>query len=84
MFFDSQARISLLGKLDRAPLVDNQRRCCAEIAGFGTCCSEAGSNCVVIPPNRELSESFGRLGTLVYIKWYPEIGLPSGSSFPSS
>jgi hypothetical protein len=65
VFFDSQARISLLGEVDRALLVDNQRRCCAAIAGFRTCCSEAGSNCVVTPPNRELSEPFGRLGTLV-------------------
>jgi hypothetical protein len=67
VFFDLQARISLLGEVDWAWPVDNQRRCCAAIAGFGTCCLEAGSNCVATPPNRELSESFRRLGTLFYI-----------------
>jgi hypothetical protein len=67
VFFDSQARISLLGEVNQAPLVENQRRRCAVIVGFGTCCSEAGSNCVATPPNRELSEPFGRLGILVYI-----------------
>jgi hypothetical protein len=61
MFFDSQARISLLGEVNHARTVDNQRRCGATIAGFGTCCSEAGSICVSSPPNRELLEPVGRL-----------------------
>ena len=52
VFFDSQARISLLGEVDRVTPVDNLRRHCAVIAGFGTCRSEAGSNCVATPPNR--------------------------------
>jgi len=52
VFFDSQARISLLGEVNRATPVDNQRRRGAAIAGFGTCCSEAGSICVKPPPNR--------------------------------
>jgi hypothetical protein len=34
VFFDSQARISLLGKVGRATLVDNLRRRGAAIAGF--------------------------------------------------
>jgi hypothetical protein len=38
------------------------------IAGFGTCCSEAESNYVATPPNREPSEPFERLETLVYIR----------------
>jgi hypothetical protein len=67
VFFDSQARISLLGEVGRATPVDKLRRCGAAIAGFGTCCSEAGSNCVAIPPNRELTKSFERLGTLIHI-----------------
>ena len=62
VFFDSQARIRLLGEVDRASPVDNQRRRGAAIAGFKTCCSEAGSSCVKFPPNRELSEPFGRSG----------------------
>ena len=62
VFFDSQARISLLGEVDRASPVDNQWRRGAAIAGFRTCCSEAGSSCVKFPPNRELSEPIGRLG----------------------
>jgi hypothetical protein len=70
VFFGSQERISLIGKVDRAPPIDNQRRRCAAIAGFGTCCSGAGSNCVATPPNRELSEPFKRLETLVYIIIY--------------
>jgi hypothetical protein len=33
-------------------------------------CSEAGSNCVMTPPNRELSEPFRRSGILVHItRW---------------
>ena len=43
VFFDSQARISLLGEVNRATPVDNLRRRGAAIAGFGTCGSEAGS-----------------------------------------
>jgi hypothetical protein len=38
------------------------------LQGSKPSCSEAGSNCVVTPPNRELSEHFGRPGTLVHIK----------------
>jgi hypothetical protein len=34
VFFDSQARISLLGEVGRAMLVDNLRRRGAAIAGF--------------------------------------------------
>lgn len=34
------------------------------LRGFGSCCSEAGSSCVKSPPNRELSEPFGRSGPL--------------------
>jgi hypothetical protein len=37
------------------------------LQGSEPSCSEAGSNCVVTPPNRELSEPFGRSGTLVHI-----------------
>jgi hypothetical protein len=37
------------------------------LRGSEPSCSEAGSNCVVTPPNRELSEPFGRSGTLVHI-----------------
>ena len=62
VFFDSQARISLLGEVDRASPVDNQRRRGAATAGFRTCCSEAESSCVKFPPNQELSEPFGRSG----------------------
>jgi hypothetical protein len=68
VFFDSEARISLLGEVSRATLVDNLRRRGAAIAGFGTCCSEAGSNCR-ISTNRELTKPFKRLGTLVHISW---------------
>jgi hypothetical protein len=39
------------------------------LRGSEPSCSEAGSNHVVTPPNRELSEPFGRSGTLVHIKW---------------
>jgi hypothetical protein len=60
MFFDSQARICLLGKVNHARMVDNPRGHCAAIVGFGTCCSEAGSICVSSPPNRELLEPIGR------------------------
>jgi hypothetical protein len=67
LFFDSRARISLLSKVSHETPVDNLRRRGAAIAGFITCCSEAGSNCVANPPNRELTEPFGRLGTLVHI-----------------
>jgi hypothetical protein len=38
------------------------------LRGSELSCSEAGSNCVVTPPNRELSEPFGRSRTLVHIK----------------
>jgi hypothetical protein len=37
------------------------------LRGSEPSCLEAGSNCVVTPPNRELSEPFGRSGTLVHI-----------------
>jgi hypothetical protein len=67
VFFDSQARISLLGEVGRATLVNNLRRRGATIAGFEMYYSEAGSNCVATPPNRELTEPFGRSGTLVHI-----------------
>jgi hypothetical protein len=62
MFFDSQARISLLGEVDCACMVNNQRRHGVAIAGFRMCCSEAGSICVSSPPNRELLELVGRSG----------------------
>jgi hypothetical protein len=52
VFFNSQARISLLGEVSRARTTDNLRRCGATIAGFKECCSEAGSICVSPPPNR--------------------------------
>lgn len=39
--FDSQTRISLLGKINHATRVDNQRRRVIAIAGFRTCCSKA-------------------------------------------
>ena len=51
-FFDSQAMISLLGEVDHAPPVDNQRRRGAAIAGIRTCCSEAEWTCDTTPPNR--------------------------------
>jgi hypothetical protein len=51
VFFDSQAMISLLDKVDHARTVDNQRRRGSVIAGFGMCCSEAASICVSSPPN---------------------------------
>ena len=38
------------------------------LRGLGSCCSEAGSTCVVPPPNRRLSEPFERSGTLVSIR----------------
>jgi hypothetical protein len=72
VFFDSQVRISLLGEV-RATPVDNLRRRGASIAGFGACCSEAGLDCVATPPNRELTESFRRSGTLVRIREPPQI-----------
>jgi hypothetical protein len=34
------------------------------ILGSETCCLEAESNCVTTPPNRELTEPFGRSATL--------------------
>jgi hypothetical protein len=37
------------------------------LRGSEPSCSEAGSNCAVTPPNRDLSEPFGRSGTLVHI-----------------
>jgi hypothetical protein len=43
VFFDSQARISLLGEVGHATPVDNLRRHGATIVGFGTYCSEAKS-----------------------------------------
>ena len=49
--------------------VDNQRRRRAAIAGFRTCCSEAGSICVSPPTKSTYPEPFGRSGTLVHIKW---------------
>jgi hypothetical protein len=52
VFFDSQARISLLGEISHARTADNLRRCGAMIAGFREYCSEAGSICVSPPPNR--------------------------------
>jgi len=70
VFFDSQAGISLLGEVNRATPVDNQRRRGAAIAGFGTCCSEAGSICVKPPPNRRLSEPLGRSGP-----WFTSSGI---------
>jgi hypothetical protein len=62
VFFDSQARINLLGEADHAHMVDNLRRRGVTITGFGMCCSESGSICVSSPPNRELLEPIGRLG----------------------
>jgi hypothetical protein len=62
--------------------VDNLRRRGATIAGFRDVLPEAGSIRVATPPNRELSEPFGRSGTLVHIKWYSETGLPSGLLLP--
>jgi hypothetical protein len=59
--------LAFLARLTKHRRFDNQRRRCAAIAGFGTCCSEAGSNYVATPPNQELSEPFRILGTLVYI-----------------
>ena len=47
--------------------VDNQRRRRAAIAGFRTCCSEAGSICVSPPTKSTYQEPFGRSGTLVHI-----------------
>jgi hypothetical protein len=70
VFFDSQERISLVGEISHATPVDNLRRRGATIAWFVTCCSEAGSNYVATPPNRELTEPFERSGTLVHISWY--------------
>jgi hypothetical protein len=52
VFFDSHARISLLGEVSHALMADNLRRCGAVIAGFRACCSEAGSICVSPPLNR--------------------------------
>jgi hypothetical protein len=69
MFLDSQAKISLLGEVDHARTVDNLRRRGAAIAGFRTCCSEAGSICVSSPPNRVLLEHVGRSGDPDPIKW---------------
>jgi hypothetical protein len=69
VFFDSQASVSLLGEVDRAIPVDNLTRCGAVIAEFRTGCSKAGSNCFMTPPNRELTEPFGRSGTLVHTSW---------------
>ena len=69
MFFDSQVRISLLGEVDRACTVDNLRRVGAAIAGFGTCCSEAGSTCVDSPPNRDYQNLSEDRATPVHIKW---------------
>jgi len=45
VFFDSQVRISLLGEVDRAVPLDNQRRRGAKVIGFGSLSSEAGSVC---------------------------------------
>jgi hypothetical protein len=70
VFFDSQAGISLLGEFGRVAPIDNLRRRGAAIAGFEKCCSEARLNCAATPPNRELTEPFGRSGTLVHISWY--------------
>jgi hypothetical protein len=69
VFFDLQARINLLGDVGHSTLVDNLRIRGAAVAGFRTCCSEAGSNCVATPPNRELTDSFRRSGNLVHISW---------------
>jgi hypothetical protein len=52
LFFDSQARISLLGEVSHAHMADNLRRHGAAIAGFRGCCSEAGSIFVSPPPDR--------------------------------
>jgi hypothetical protein len=41
-----------------------------QLQGSEPSCSEAGSNRVVTPPNRELLEPFGRSGTLVHITLY--------------
>jgi hypothetical protein len=52
VFFDSQARISLLSEVSHARMAGNLRRRGAAIAGFRECCSEAGSICVSPPPNQ--------------------------------
>ena len=67
MFFDSQARISLLGEVDHASSVDNLRRRSPAIAGFDSSFLEARSMCVVTPSNRCLSEDQEPLFTSVGI-----------------
>jgi hypothetical protein len=42
VFFDSQARISLLGEVSHAHTADNLMRRGAAIVGFRACYSEAG------------------------------------------
>jgi hypothetical protein len=48
------------------------------LQGSEPSCSEAGSNCVVTPPNRELLEPFRRSGTLVHINTAPGPGYGLG------
>ena len=83
MFFDSQARISLLGEVNRLRTVDNLRRRGAAIAGFRTCRSEAGSNCVVPPPNRKYPEPVGRSGPRSHQVVIRASGVASGSRYPT-
>jgi hypothetical protein len=47
------------------------------LQGSEPSCSEAGSNCVVTLPNRELSEPFGRSGTLVHISILVRMKFPN-------
>jgi hypothetical protein len=63
--------LSLLGEVDRATLVDNQRGRGAAIAGFRA--ELFGSRIELC--RRELSEPFERSGTLVHIRATPHGGL---------
>jgi hypothetical protein len=44
MFFDLQVRINLLDEVNSCSHVDNQQSSGTIIAGFRTCCLEAGSS----------------------------------------
>ena len=63
VFFDSQAwDLAFLVRSTMQRRLITRGDVVQRLRGFGSRCSEAGSNCVSFPPNRELPEPFGRSG----------------------
>ena len=70
VFFDSQARISLLGDVDRACTVDNHRRRGAAIAGFRIVLFGSRIELCRASTKSLLIWTIRKIGTPVHIKWY--------------